>query len=367
MKRMKLIRLMGAGLAALVAAGPVAHAQYRLEFSYCDRLQAQYLGAVERAGGAGGGVSGRQMVQMDEIGRKLAQAQQAARRNGCSGGFLFFGPRPSRQCPAIMAEVNRLSRQLSQMRGNDFYFFNSSPEAEVARLRDALSRANCGVPSAGGTRTLCVRLCDGYYFPIEFQASRSRFDTDAAVCQSMYAQDGQAELFVQSRSDDVADATTLSGQRYGDQPYAFAYRQSYAPACAAELHAGLSALAARYSALLPPPRSSKVAAARRKPLPVPQIRRPFSEDPETLANIAGDFTVKPVAPRVALADAPASHVRMVGPAYYAEMFDLSKARKKQESLRPSFAIVTPAAAEEKPVAEPAAVSGEPAAGAPAPN
>ncbi len=42
---------------------------------------------------------------------------------------------------------------------------------------------------------------------------------------------------------------------------------------------------------------------------------------------------------------------MVGPAYYADMFDLSKARRKQESLRPSFAIVGPAAASE-PAAAP---------------
>ncbi len=345
MDRLRLTGLMAATLAALVATGPVAEAQYRLEFSYCDRVQAEYLGALQRAGSTG--VSGKQMVQMDQIGRQLAQAQQAAQRYGCNGGgFLFFGPRPSPQCPAIMAQVNRLSRQLSQLRGtNDFFsFFGNSPQAEVARLRDELATNGCGVPTAGGTRTLCVRTCDGYYFPIEFSAPSSRFDTDAAACQSMYAADGQAELFVQSNSDEVANATSLSGQRYGDQPYAFAYRQAYAPACAAQLHVGLSALAKRYLSLVPPRR--KIAAAPLKPPPIPQLRRPFTEDPETVANAAGHFTVKPVAPAVALADAPAKHVRMVGPAYYADMFDMSKERRKQEALRPSFSIVGPAAAAE---------------------
>ncbi len=342
MDRLRLIGLIGAGFAALVAAGPTARAQYRLQFSYCDRLQAQYLGALQQAGSAG--VSGRQMVQMDQIRTQLAQAQLAARRYGCTGGFLFFGPRASPQCPAIMSQVNQLSRQLSQLRGNNFFFFGTSPEAEVARLRDALANNGCGVPVAGGTRTLCVRVCDGYYFPIEFNAASSRFDTDAAACQSMYAQDGQAELFVQPNNDDVANATSLSGQRYGDQPYAFAYRQSYAPSCAAELHTGLSALAQRYFSALPQRR--KVAAVPRKPPPMPQVRRPFSEDPETLANAAGHFTVKPVAAAVAVADAPVKPVRMVGPAYYADMFDLSKVRQKQELLRPSFSIVGPAAAAE---------------------
>jgi hypothetical protein len=338
----RLTGLFGVALATVLATGPAAHAQYRLDFAYCDSLQAQYQAAVQRAGDAG--MTGQTMVQIDALSRQLAQAQGAAQRYGCTGGFLIFQPRRSPQCPAIMADVNRLSRQLAQLRGNDFYFFGASPEAEVARLRDALDRNGCGVPAAGGTRTLCVRLCDGYYFPIEFDAPSSRFDTDATVCQSMYTQDGQAELFVQANSDDIADATSLTGQRYGDQPYAFLYRQDYAPACVAELHAGMTALARRYFALLPAQRQRQVAAAPHSPLPLPQFRPPFSEDPETLANAAGHFTVKPVTPAaIALADAP-KHVRMVGPAYYADMFDLSKVRRKQASLRPSLSIVTPAAA-----------------------
>ncbi len=353
MHRLKLFGIIAAGLAALVATGPIAYAQYRVEFNYCDRLMAQYQSALSQSGG---GTTGRQMVQIDQLRGQLAQAQQAARRYGCTGGFLFFGPRPSPQCPAIMGQVNRLSQQLRQLRGNDFYFFGSSPEADAARLRDALISNGCGMPTTGGTRTLCVRVCDGYYFPIEINVSSNRFDTDAAVCQSMYAQDGQAELFVQSGGDDVTDATSLSGQRYADQPYAFFYRQNYVPSCVAQLHAGMSALAKRYFSALPPRRN--VAAARPlKPVPMPQMRAPQAEDPETLANAAGHFTVKPVAPKVALADAPAKHVRMVGPAYYADMFDLSKERKKQESLRPSFSIVTPAAAAEAKLDKPA---GQPA-------
>ena len=76
------------------SAGPAAHAQYRIEYNYCDRLQAQYEGALQRAGDSG--VSGRTMVQMDKISGQLVQAQQAARQYGCTGGFLFFGPARAR-------------------------------------------------------------------------------------------------------------------------------------------------------------------------------------------------------------------------------------------------------------------------------
>ena len=93
-------------------------------------------------------------------------------------------------------------------------------------------------------------------------------------------------------------------------------------------------------------------------MPLPQLRQPASQDPETLANAAGHFTVKPVAPLVADAgaDAPASHVRMVGPAYYADMFDLSKVRQKQGSLRSTLSIVGPAAAAEPPVQQPSSAN-----------
>jgi hypothetical protein len=214
-----------------------------------------------------------------------------------------------------------------------------------------------------------VRSCDGYYFPIEFQASSSRIETDAAVCQSMYSRDGQAELFVQADSDDVADATSVTtGERYGDQSYAFRYRNSYEPSCVAELQDGMKALADRYRAASPAAR--KVAAAEsRVPVPVPLMRPPASEDPETLAALAGHFTVKPVTPRVAVSDAgdtpaggmspvPPRNVRMVGPAYYADLFDLNKAREEQAKTKkpeplPRFSLVSPASASEKGKAEPA--------------
>src|SRR6266540_3435428 len=36
-------------------------------------------------------------------------------------------------------------------------------------------------PYARTYRTLCVRTCDGYYFPISYATNRSHFKTDAAV------------------------------------------------------------------------------------------------------------------------------------------------------------------------------------------
>ena len=64
----------------------------------------------------------------------------------------------------------------------------------------------CDVPQLGGLRTICVGACDGYYFPISFSTSRQHLAKDAEVCQSMYAEAGQAELFAHTTNRDVADA-----------------------------------------------------------------------------------------------------------------------------------------------------------------
>ena len=60
---------------------------------------------------------------------------------------------------------------------------------------------------------------------------------------------------------------------------------------------------------------------------------------------------------------PPRLVRMVGPAYYADLFDLSKVRDEQAKLKepappPRFTLVSPASASEKGKAEPAVATPE---------
>ena len=84
--------------------------------------------------------------------------------------------------------------------------------------------------SRGTYRTLCVRLCDGFYFPINFSATRGRFDDDAKTCERGCP--GQARLFVYPNpGGEVEDMVDLSGQSYRDLKAAFLYRTQYVPSC----------------------------------------------------------------------------------------------------------------------------------------
>jgi hypothetical protein len=157
------------GAAACVAA---AVAPAGAQSPICADLQSQYVAAFGSTLGSTMG-QGQRLVNMDKISRELANVQMAARQGNCNR-FLFFGPRPSPQCPAIMATMSRLQQQLAQMRGSRS-LFSLSPEQERDRWRGWLFQNGCDIPQPGGHRTICVRTCDGYFFPISFRPASSRF------------------------------------------------------------------------------------------------------------------------------------------------------------------------------------------------
>lgn len=79
-------------------------------------------------------------------------------------------------------------------------------------------------------RTLCVRMCDGYYWPVSASVGRGRLYHDADVCRSSC--DTEARLFFLPRgSDDVEHMTDISGRVYGRLPEAFLYRKSLVAGC----------------------------------------------------------------------------------------------------------------------------------------
>ena len=79
-------------------------------------------------------------------------------------------------------------------------------------------------------RTLCVRQCDGYYYPVSFSTFPSQFDQDANVCQSHCA--APAQLYVhQNPGEDVQQMVTLGGQPYSNHPNAWKYRREFVKGC----------------------------------------------------------------------------------------------------------------------------------------
>jgi len=232
----------------------------------CVRLETQ-LASVERGGGAG---SRATMIRgaEDAVNRQQAEVDRAAaqqRRNGCqaAGIFSIFTPQPP-QCQALNAQAdqarNQLNRLMSDLQrtqsggGNDMESQRQSVIAQLAQnncgpqYRAAAAAPQRGIfdtilggsgggnyggvdiSSGGSFRTLCVRTCDGYYYPISFSTNPSHFADDENTCRNT-CPNAEVTLYSHRTSDDVRNAATVQGRRYVDLPNAFRYRQQFDPSC----------------------------------------------------------------------------------------------------------------------------------------
>lgn len=173
-------------------------------------------------------------------------------------------------------------------------------------------------PGGGPYRTLCVRTCDGYYFPISFSAAGSDLKRDDAACRALCPGQDVA-LYVQASGRDGGPSVSLTGQSYAALPTAFRYRSAYDRACTCgPIDANVAAAFQAFS--VPPPDESIVTgsvnsgAGATTTLP---RSRPLPDDPETLANrdgslVPGQVEAEPERTAVYTRGPDGRRVRLVG-------------------------------------------------------
>lgn len=236
----------------------------------CQRLEGQ-LAAIERGPNdpARAAQIGRYEGALRRQQGELDQTTMRSRQLGCerTGLFSLFANQPAecgplaRQVQQMHTTMDRLMTELQRARGG-----TADRESRRRSVLIALSENDCGpqyraatvnrsrglfeslfapeatvaptpspdVPqqSGGGTyRTLCVRTCDGYYWPISFRTVQSRFDEDERICQRMCPAAEVVLYTHRNPGQDVAQAVSVSGQSYADMPNAFLYRKQFNAAC----------------------------------------------------------------------------------------------------------------------------------------
>lgn len=187
--------------------------------------------------------------------------------------------------------------------------------------------------TGGVFRTLCVRVCDGYYFPVSFAVVRSAFDTDEAICQASNTST-EMRLFVhRNPSESSEDMVDLYGASYLDLPNAFSYRHQVSdPKVCPRI-----SQPSRFSQLAGYALSDRVTAEnnytevpfgpRGDGIIKPEVKPDFFNDPDTRMAIAGNFSIVAVNPSsepVASNEGPVTYdpskiaengVRVVGPTF----------------------------------------------------
>ena len=82
----------------------------------------------------------------------------------------------------------------------------------------------------GRFRTVCVRACDGYYFPISHATSRNGFYRDSRKCMASCGE--TAKLYYHAADNPEAEELVdLQGRPYAKLPTAFLYRKTLVAGC----------------------------------------------------------------------------------------------------------------------------------------
>jgi hypothetical protein len=241
----------------------------------CPRLEAQ-LATIEHGGGSGDPAKDDQIRRYQDAAAKqqaeLDRVTSQAKRMGCdSSGFFSLFNGQSAQCGPV-------NNQIQQMRGNLDQITSSLERLRSGGLGGAdrenqrrsvllaLAQNNCGPqyaaaargpgnfldnlfgnnnnsspvpppgadfgPQSGTFRTVCVRSCDGGYFPISFATVPVRFPDDEKTCKALCPAT-EANLYAyRNPGEDINSAVSISGQPYAQSPNAFRFRQEFNPSCA---------------------------------------------------------------------------------------------------------------------------------------
>jgi hypothetical protein len=270
--RLGLLALCGAGIASIAGVAGMALAQDSDQQIRCMQLQ------QELAGAQGGGV-GRDALpgiekQIQDATRVFQGTQAAMEDAGCYESFFIFGRGLVRSpnCLKMNDRVEDARRTVDQLQDQRSAILSGGGNRRrQADLQDALARNGCsGRPApqpakregggglfnwfGGGNRndeqqpqqpeqpvyrsidpngryrSVCVRTCDGFFFPISYSTYASHLAQDATSCQANCA--APAELYVyRNPGQEIDQAISLTGTAYSDLPAAFKYRKAYVKGC----------------------------------------------------------------------------------------------------------------------------------------
>jgi hypothetical protein len=204
------------------------------------------------------------MAQLQQQRSGLQRQVSYAHSIGCDRQqFFFFGSAPPPQCPGLNAQIQQMQANLGQVeaaaRANTsperqqlaarFYaycrtadaapsqpgFFESlfggqsSPQAQppLDPLEQVPPDEGAQTPQAG-SEVLCVRECDGYFFPLNYseRPGASLADFCKASCPN-----AEVSVYTRVPGEVIETAVGLDGKPYMDLPAALKYQKSLDPAC----------------------------------------------------------------------------------------------------------------------------------------
>lgn len=324
------------------------------ESQHCLDLRAQISRA--NSGGLGARYRAAAAKQRTEYSRLAARGHAM----GCDREqFLFFGDPPPPQCNGVNARLNALRSSIAAyeqggandgqvealtarydaecrnpqvyetrtQRPRSFFeeLFGVVPPDETTGLRevpvgpsdDEIREGQEEDPGdgkpRGGSMAICVRDCDGGFFPLMYSAKHANLEDLNALCKAL-CPNAETKLYTQSQWKGLDSALSIDGEPYSDHPNARKFQTSYDPACGCKAPGQSWTEALAEAERLIAERNSKdqmVTAEQAE-----QMSRPIAPDDPRARKVKGQAPPAPVE-----APAPAEGLRgSTPPAAAAEVY-----------------------------------------------
>lgn len=340
----------------------------------CRQLEAQL------AAGDGGGGNSAQFKKYDRAAAKqrdqLSKARSSARRAGCR--FTLFGG--DERCGSINAQIDKMEANLDMLerKRTEYAGGGGISRRERARIMASIEANGCRDPEertaerklppavsvrsrdggslfdqlfgggvrrdgtynetiepyendgsghygpAGSFRTVCVRTCDGYFFPMSGGSTGRDFARDQANCESM-CPGTDVQLYYDNAGGEGSEQmmSVASGEPYSSLATAYQYKDLNTPSLQ-----GCGCNPSKNYATFGENTEEKADAE--PAAPVPAVRPDPGASPEALANAEGKLDAATIgrilAPKPATTAATANaaeaatdaadrKVRVVGPMF----------------------------------------------------
>lgn len=205
---------------------------------------------------------------------ELERTIRHARSLGCDAQpFAFLGAPQPAQCPSLNARIRQMEDNLGQLQAAASQTDNSYARQQLVARYDAYCRSQpqaappeplrgffealfglgnapvgpgpgappvpyesvppieAEAPPRGGSQAVCVRSCDGGFFPLDPSPRRTDPVYLTDLCQAL-CPNVEVAVFTRAPSREIKTAVSLNdGMPYMDLPNALAFQRHFDPAC----------------------------------------------------------------------------------------------------------------------------------------
>lgn len=349
-----------AALLGAVALSSVGIGHATAASRLCRQLEAELVSA-------GGRASPAQIKKYDSAiarqGQEMAKARSRANRAGC--GFSILSGNVG-TCATLNASMDRMTDNLDNLRRDRARLAKGASRRDRGRIMAELDANDCRKAKAadrqaqgkkktpewllekapvesaraveipepadpngenqpnplmrvttaeprrlsGEFRTMCVRTCDGYFFPMSNAASLRDFERDQKNCESSCPGTEMQVFYTRGVGDESANMTSsVTGKPYRELPTAYVYKKPGAeasPSCGCNATPGFEIIGGNPSAgVSSSPESSSITSFASPSKPITTPKAATAED----INAASAIAEEPELP------APDRKVRVVAPAF----------------------------------------------------